>query len=92
LRGAWRRGQREDGIEDGPGTRGGDELLARARSGDDAAFEELFAEHADSARRLAVILAGPDVADDLVSESFTRVLGLLRNGRGPTSNFRAYPM
>lgn len=66
------------------------ELLDRVRAGDGAAFGELYDEHAGAARRLASFLAGPDGADDLVAESFARILDLLGAGGGPTSNFRAY--
>ena len=65
-------------------------LLARVRAGDTAAFERLYADHVDSAHRLATLLAGPDGADDLVVESFARILDALKSGGGPTENFRAY--
>lgn len=65
-------------------------LLDRVRAGDGAAFERLYAAHAAAARRLAVILAGADGAEELVSESFARILDQLRAGGGPTTNFRAY--
>lgn len=65
-------------------------LLARVRSGDAAAFELLYVEHVESARRLGAILAGPEGAEDLVSESFARILDALRSGAGPTTSFSAY--
>jgi RNA polymerase sigma factor (sigma-70 family) len=77
---------RQDRLESGDEAA----LLDRVRSGDDSAFEELYDAHAAAARRLGLLLAGPDGADDLVSESFARILHLLRSGGGPTSNLRAY--
>lgn len=53
-------------------------------------FEELYREHVEDARRLATILVGPQHAEELVAESFARVLAQLRAGRGPRDNFRAY--
>ncbi|WP_344112865.1 sigma-70 family RNA polymerase sigma factor, partial [Nocardioides humi] len=67
-----------------------EELLVRARAGDAEAFEELYREHLDGARHLARILVGSEAADELVAESFARVLGQLRSGGGPTSSFRSY--
>ncbi|MFB9768040.1 sigma-70 family RNA polymerase sigma factor, partial [Nocardioides kongjuensis] len=67
-----------------------EELLGRVRSGDTAAFEELYRDHVDGARHLARILVGAEAAEELVAESFSRVLGQLSAGRGPTSSFRSY--
>lgn len=50
----------------------------------------LWREHVADARRLALLLAGPNDADELVAEAFARVLTRLRAGRGPTTSFRAY--
>lgn len=66
------------------------ELLHRARTGDAGAVATLYGAHRAAAQRLATILAGPDAADDLVAEGFTRVLAQLRAGHGPGENFRAY--
>lgn len=65
-------------------------LLARARTGDSRAVEQLFETHAESASRLATLLAGPGRADDLVAEANRRVLEQLHAGRGPVEDFRAY--
>ena len=65
-------------------------LLERARAGDSDAFGELYAREVDAARRLARILVGEQGAEELVSESFARVLTQLQAGRGPTDDFRAY--
>lgn len=67
------------------------ELLAASRTGDTDAYGELFRRHAPAATALARRLTGhPSDADDLVSESFTKVLAALRNGNGPTSAMRPY--
>lgn len=65
-------------------------MLASARVGDAAAVDALYRRHVEAARRLAMALAGPSLADDLVAESFERVITLLRRGKGPNANFRAY--
>ena len=65
-------------------------LLVRARAGDSDAFGEIYTREVDAARRLARILVGEQGADELVSESFARVLTQLQAGRGPTDDFRAY--
>ena len=65
-------------------------LIAAVRGGDTEAYGELFDRHRDAATRLsAQLVPGPD-ADDLVAESFTRVLSLLQDGKGPDEFFRAY--
>lgn len=66
------------------------ELLALVRAGDNAAYEELYRAHLDGARHLARILVGNDQSEELVAESFARVLAALRSGNGPTDNFRSY--
>jgi RNA polymerase sigma factor (sigma-70 family) len=57
----------------------------------DASLAELYAEHAPAARRLALSLAPPHEADDLVAESFTRVISAMQRGREPQA-FRPYLM
>ncbi len=66
------------------------ELISRVRGGDVAAYGELFSRHVEAARRLArQLVRGPD-ADDLVSDAFAKVLGVLQGGGGPDVAFRAY--
>lgn len=67
------------------------ELLTAARSGDAAAFGTLYERHAAAARRLArhVVQHQSDV-DDVVAETFARVLSALRRGNGPVEAFRPY--
>ncbi|RSN44936.1 RNA polymerase subunit sigma [Amycolatopsis sp. WAC 04197] len=55
------------------------------------AYGELFERHVTSARKLARQLARSSVeADDLVAEAFSKVLEIIRSGRGPSSAFRPY--
>ncbi|MEJ2864139.1 sigma-70 family RNA polymerase sigma factor [Actinomycetospora flava] len=87
-----------DDAGDGSGedARSDAELIARLRGrGADqdstAAFATLYARHQQAARSLARQLArSPADADDLVAGAFTRMLEVLRAGRGPTEAFRAY--
>lgn len=66
-------------------------LISLVRGGDVDAFGRLYERHVGAARRLARVLArDPSDADDLVAETFTRVLTALRAGRGPDTAFRAY--
>ncbi len=73
-----------------PGDNADAALLERVRAGDSDAYGELYSREVEAARRLARILVGEQGADELVSESFARVLTQLRAGRGPTDDFRAY--
>ena len=66
-------------------------LLQRLRSGEDAAFGELFELHAAAVRRLAQSLASDrSEAEDITAETFFRVLQALRRGAGPRDYVRAY--
>lgn len=66
------------------------QLIEAVRDGATDAYGELFDRHREAATRLASqLVPGPD-ADDLVAESFTRVLALLQAGKGPDEFFRAY--
>ncbi|MET0449955.1 MAG: sigma-70 family RNA polymerase sigma factor [Aeromicrobium sp.] len=67
-----------------------DLLIERARSGEDEAFAELYRRHAFGALRLARTLGQREEAEDVVAESFARLLELLRRGQGPDEAFRAY--
>ena len=53
-------------------------------------YEELYVEHAPVAQRIALSMVPRDVADDIVAEAFSRVLGAIRAGGGPGIAFRAY--
>ncbi|MEJ3742037.1 sigma-70 family RNA polymerase sigma factor [Actinomycetes bacterium KLBMP 9797] len=66
-------------------------LLAAVRGGDLTAYGALYTRHAAAARRLAyTFVRCPADADDLVAETFAKVLAVLRAGRGPHAAFRAY--
>lgn len=67
------------------------ELLEEVRGGSSRAYAQLYERHVASAYNMARQVAkSPAEADDLVSEAFAKVLDTLREGRGPTSAFRAY--
>jgi RNA polymerase sigma factor (sigma-70 family) len=66
-------------------------LVEAARAGDRGAFDELYRRHYSSARSFACRLLGSaQNADDLVAESFTKVLQRIIAGGGPTTAFRSY--
>ncbi|OLF06138.1 hypothetical protein BLA60_32885 [Actinophytocola xinjiangensis] len=66
-------------------------MIAAVRQGDIAAFGILYERHLTSAKRAASYLARtPAEREDLVAEAFTRVLRILREGRGPVEEFRPY--
>lgn len=75
----------------GPDQTGDGELIARVRTGDTAAFGQLFERHRDVA--LSVARRNSDSAtdaEDAVSEAFSSIFQALSVGIGPDSFFRAY--
>ncbi|MCK9824079.1 sigma-70 family RNA polymerase sigma factor, partial [Nocardioides cavernae] len=66
------------------------ELISAVRGGDVAAYGTLFERHIDAARRLARQLVPAGDVEDLVSDAFIKVLGVLQRGGGPDVAFRAY--
>ncbi|MDN4474020.1 sigma-70 family RNA polymerase sigma factor [Demequina zhanjiangensis] len=67
------------------------ELIAGVRAGDAAAFGVLYERHVDAARKVAAQYTNTAAdIDDVVSESFSRVLRALQRGDGPDLAFRAY--
>ena len=66
------------------------DLVAQVRAGDHAAFAELYRRHLGAAVALARSLAEVNVADDIVAESFEKLLLRIREGGGPSSAFRPY--
>ncbi|GAB1509418.1 RNA polymerase sigma factor [Actinophytocola sp. KF-1] len=67
------------------------ELIAAVRRGDSEAYGALYERHLHAAKRAASCLSGTDAErEDLVADAFTRVLRVLREGGGPTEEFRAY--
>jgi RNA polymerase sigma factor (sigma-70 family) len=67
------------------------ELLAAVRAGDLSAYSVLYQRHEPAAGRLArqLLGRGPD-ADDVVADTFTRVLDAIAKGGGPVEAFRPY--
>lgn len=75
----------------GPDQTSDGELIARVRTGDTAAFGQLFERHRDVA--LSVARRNSDSAtdaEDAVSEAFSSIFQALSAGKGPDSFFRAY--
>lgn len=66
------------------------ELISAVRGGDLDAYGLLFERHVEAARRLSRQLVSAGDVDDLVSEGFSKVLGVLQRGGGPDLAFRAY--
>lgn len=66
------------------------DLIALVRTGEAAAYEELFLRHRDVAVRYARRIAPADRAEDLCAEAFTKLLDMLQRGKGPNNAFRAY--
>ncbi|MDQ7908231.1 sigma-70 family RNA polymerase sigma factor [Phytohabitans sp. ZYX-F-186] len=67
------------------------DLVAAARAGDSEAFAELFRRHRTATYRAAAAYAtNPAERDDLVAESFTRLLTCIRSGRGPEGAIMPY--
>lgn len=65
-------------------------LMQHVRDGADDAYALLWSRHEVAARALARRVAPEREVDDLVSESFLRVLRALRAGGGPETSFRPY--
>ncbi|MEU7937644.1 hypothetical protein [Microbispora bryophytorum] len=67
------------------------ELLEAVRGGDTAAFGTLYRRHSAAARSLARQVAQSEGAvEDLLVETFARVLEVVRRGGGPVCAFRPY--
>ncbi|BCB83822.1 hypothetical protein Psuf_011350 [Phytohabitans suffuscus] len=74
-------------FDDQPDT----DLVAAARAGDAEAFAELFRRHRPATYRAAAAYASsPTERDDLVAESFARLLMGIRSGRGPEGAVMPY--
>ena len=65
------------------------DLIEATRAGDDQAYAELWTRHQPAALRQARALTRND-PEDLVSEAFSRILVILRDGGGPDTAFRPY--
>src|SRR5882757_1545944 len=66
------------------------ELITAVRAGDRDAYGVLWGRHETAARNLARQIAKASDVDELVSESFYRVLRALDGGGGPDGAFRPY--
>ena len=67
------------------------DLLGRVRGGDTSAFGDLYAHHSGAAHRAARrMVRDPQLAEDLVSESFARVFKALRSENGPRGDLFPY--
>lgn len=67
------------------------ELIAAVATGDAVSYGTLQERHAPAARILArQVVAKPDDAEDVLSETFTRLGDLLRRGDGPAESLRPY--
>ena len=69
-----------------------EDLLLLVRSGDAAAFGELFSRYQGEARRFARSLVHRDDVDDVVAEAFAKTLRAIDGGRGPVENPSRYLM
>jgi RNA polymerase sigma factor (sigma-70 family) len=67
------------------------DLIAAARGGDAEAYGVLYQRHSAAADRLArQIVKHPADVDDVVAETFARVLHAIKRGLGPAQAFRPY--
>lgn len=66
------------------------DLVLRTRSGDRAAFGELWRRHYRSGIVVAGSITSTFDADDLVQEAYARIYQSIVRGGGPTGSFRAY--
>ena len=71
---------------------GGDaELIGAVASGDSAAYDTLRERHVAAARSLARhLVTSPAEAEDVVTETFTRLHAAHRQGGGPDAAVRPY--
>jgi RNA polymerase sigma factor (sigma-70 family) len=69
-----------------------EQLLAAVREGDAAAYAVLYERYEAEARRYARSLVAAHDVDDLVAESFSKVLHALRQQRGPVDHPARYLM
>jgi RNA polymerase sigma factor (sigma-70 family) len=67
------------------------ELIAAVATGDAASYVTLQKRHRPAARILArQVVAKPDDAEEVLSETFTRLHDVLRRGDGPAESLRPY--
>ncbi|MFK4835554.1 sigma-70 family RNA polymerase sigma factor, partial [Microbacterium sp. ZW T2_14] len=80
----------EEVREHDPDVAADTDLVVRTRSGDTAAFGELWRRHYRAGMTVARNITSSLDADDLVQEAYTRIYHSIVNGGGPTGSFRAY--
>ncbi|MFI7615366.1 zf-HC2 domain-containing protein [Nonomuraea terrae] len=66
------------------------DLLHAVQAGNAAAYGELYERHVAAARAMARQLVSGVEVEDVVAESFTKILDLVCRGGGPESAFRTY--
>ncbi|MGO2745415.1 sigma-70 family RNA polymerase sigma factor [Microbacterium sp.] len=66
------------------------DLILRTRSGDGAAFGELWRRHYPSGMAVARSVTSSIDPDDLVQEAYARIYQAVLKGGGPNGSFRAY--
>lgn len=80
----------QDAVPGGPGEIADADLVLRTRSGDSAAFGELWRRHYRSGITVARSVTTSLDADDLVQEAYAKIYQSILKGGGPTGSFRAY--
>jgi RNA polymerase sigma factor (sigma-70 family) len=65
-------------------------LISLSRSGDTAAYAELWRRHSAAGLAVARSYTSGFDADDVVSEAFARILKAVQSGGGPNGAFRPY--
>ena len=67
------------------------DLIKASRTGDAAAYDSLYRRHVAAAHGLArQLVRSRAEADDVVAETFAKILDLLHRGGGPDDAFRPY--
>ena len=65
------------------------DLVTAAHEGDDDAMAELWRRHASAGMAMAGSITDRYEPEALVSEAFTRIVALIRRGKGPEGAFRS---
>jgi RNA polymerase sigma factor (sigma-70 family) len=66
-------------------------LIAAVRAGNPAAMAVLYERHREPGLRFArTLMSGPQDAEDVLHDAFTRTVSAIRNGHGPTNTFGRY--
>ena len=82
---------RDPGESTEPLPPGDADLIAAGRAGDAAAYDSLYRRHVAAAHGLArQLVRNRAEADDVVAETFAKILDLLHRGGGPDDAFRPY--